>query len=115
MFRKNSIVTVSLFIGLMIAIYACQPAGNTNSNANTNANVNAQPANANTSASSTTDASSARLAVRDIARTDPGAQEPATLRPRRRNMDESVIRSPARRDRPPEPGADLARRRALGA
>ena len=46
MFRKNPIVTVSLFIGLMIAIYACQPAGNTNSNANTNANANAQTAKA---------------------------------------------------------------------
>lgn len=56
MFRKNSIVTVSLFIGLIVAIYACQPLANTNSNANTNAN--AQTANANTSASSTTDSSS---------------------------------------------------------
>src|SRR5437879_629060 len=59
MFRKNSIVTVALFIGLIIAIYACQPAANTNSNANTNANANAQPANANTSTSSTGDSGAA--------------------------------------------------------
>src|SRR5438128_823856 len=59
MFRKNSTVTVALFIGVIIAIYACQPAANTNSNANTNANASAQPANANTSTSSTGDSGAA--------------------------------------------------------
>jgi len=59
MFRKNSIVTVAIFIGLIIAIYACQPAANTNSNANANANANAQPANANTGISSTGDSGAA--------------------------------------------------------
>jgi len=58
MFRKNSTVTISLFIGLMIAIYACQPATNTNSNANTNVNANTT-ANTNTSVSSAADSSSA--------------------------------------------------------
>src|SRR2546421_3830632 len=58
MFRKNSTVTISLFIGLIIAIYACQPATNTNSNANTNVNANTT-ANTNTNVSSAADSSSA--------------------------------------------------------
>lgn len=50
MFRKNPAVTVALVIGLIVAIYACQPASNTNVNSNANANANTQPANANTNA-----------------------------------------------------------------
>src|SRR2546423_14949110 len=58
MFRKNPAVTVALVIGLIVAIYACQPAANTN--VNSNANANTQPANANTSA--TTNGSDANSA-----------------------------------------------------
>src|SRR2546423_8343655 len=58
MFRKNPAVTVALVIGLIVAIYACQPAANTN--VNSNANANTQPANANTNAAAnSSDASSA--------------------------------------------------------
>lgn len=57
MFRKNSTITVFLFIGLIVAIYACQPATNTNSNANANANANAAATNANTNLNSTSDSS----------------------------------------------------------
>jgi hypothetical protein len=53
MFRKNTSVTVSLVIGLILAVYACQPANNTNTNGNANANANMQPANTNANVSST--------------------------------------------------------------
>src|SRR5919197_1301119 len=53
MFRKNSAVTVSLFIGLIAVIYACQPASNTNTNTNANASANTQPSNVNTTSTST--------------------------------------------------------------
>jgi hypothetical protein len=58
MFRKNSAVTVALVIGLIVAVYACQPASNSNVNSNANANTNSQPTNANMNAATSSDTNS---------------------------------------------------------